>query len=570
MLHKSLIRLLVLLILLSGAPVDTAGLLAQDKSAKQTTKKPASSKKRPTKKKPRTSNKTGSKKSPTKSSKSTRPTTRKKRATTKPPSSKRPTTRKKRPTSTKKPSSRSSRKPTGEIKRKATTRPSSGTSRRPVAKPATTVDPPQINTVKLADDIYNLTDELTSSNRQLEQAISYLRPLPKRQIVRLESKPVFSLSELEKSVRKEPRNSVLQFQLAREYEKRHDLSKAKDIYLRLVYQQPRNPDTHFYLGSFYASIGELGKAEHAFTEALAIDSNHPATLDMIASMSGSQDSFPVAEKPGNLKKHQTDDAAGLITMIKRQLESGNNDRALDLAEQGQNKYPQQGGFYYLQGVALEKRNEHDSARNAYQKATGLNSENLEAHRALADLYFNQGNYLYSALSCAQVIRINSLSITYRYKLGLAYYLAGEWDHAAGAWEDLLHYAPSHTEVRNYLPQVYYILAMEYNRTGEASLGRTTFEKAISVNSNAYSWLPGALTTLGKHYREHKLYKESLASFQEVIELRPKTADTYTELGITYWKMNEKRLARAAWQRSLELDPENNSAHGWLLISRQTG
>jgi tetratricopeptide (TPR) repeat protein len=39
------------------------------------------------------------------------------------------------------------------------------------------------------------------------------------------------------------------------------------------------------------------------------------------------------------------------------------------------------------------------------------------------------------------------------------------------------------------------------------------------------------------------------------------------MGITYWKMGEKQLARAAWERSLELNPDNNDAKGWLVISK---
>ena len=45
MLQKSLIRILVLLVLLSGAPVDTASLYAQERTTRPTTKKPVSSKK---------------------------------------------------------------------------------------------------------------------------------------------------------------------------------------------------------------------------------------------------------------------------------------------------------------------------------------------------------------------------------------------------------------------------------------------------------------------------------------------------------------------------------------------
>ena len=65
-----------------------------------------------------------------------------------------------------------------------------------------------------------------------------------------------------------------------------------------------------------------------------------------------------------------------------------------------------------------------------------------------------------------------------------------------------------------------------------------------------------------------MHKESLAAYQEVVELKPLDAAAYTGMGITYWKMNETQLAKAAWQRSLELNPDSNEARGWLMIAQQ--
>ena len=75
-----------------------------------------------------------------------------------------------------------------------------------------------------------------------------------------------------------------------------------------------------------------------------------------------------------------------------------------------------------------------------------------------------------------------------------------------------------------------------------------------------------MRTLGGFYREKGMYKESLAAYQEAIELKPSDSQTYLGLGITYWKMKEEALAKAAWSRSMELDPTNNDARGWLLLS----
>ena len=77
-----------------------------------------------------------------------------------------------------------------------------------------------------------------------------------------------------------------------------------------------------------------------------------------------------------------------------------------------------------------------------------------------------------------------------------------------------------------------------------------------------------MRSLGKYYREKGMHKESLAAYQEVVELKPMDAAAYTGMGITYWKMNEHQLAKAAWQRSLELNPDSNEARGWLMIAQQ--
>ena len=121
-------------------------------------------------------------------------------------------------------------------------------------------------------------------------------------------------------------------------------------------------------------------------------------------------------------------------------------------------------------------------------------------------------------------------------------------------------------MKDLLPQAYYILAVEYNRVGESGLGQSAFRKALSVNKNSGVWLPGSMRTLGDYYRDKGMFRESLAAYQEAIELKPSDSETYLGLGITYWKMNESGFAKAAWQRSMELDPTSNDARGWLLLA----
>jgi RNA polymerase-associated protein CTR9 len=77
-----------------------------------------------------------------------------------------------------------------------------------------------------------------------------------------------------------------------------------------------------------------------------------------------------------------------------------------------------------------------------------------------------------------------------------------------------------------------------------------------------------MATLGKYYREKRMFRESLVAYQEVLELSPNDATAYMGIGVTYWKMDEKQLARASWERSLQIQPDNNDSRGWLILSAQ--
>ena len=429
---------------------------------------------------------------------------------------------------------------------------------------------PRINTAAYADELFNLTGELQSSNRDLARATRYLYDdSPKKRAININSKPFLSTADFEKEAKLNPENLYIQRQLGLHYENNGNWNKAKDIYLREISKRPQNPDAHFYLGSLYANMGEYLKARNAFEEALAIDPNHRATVDAMSLFVQTKDQRALSMEVLDISsKKAPDGPAQRLNLIRKYLVSGDFEEALLKAEDGNKKYPENVGFVQLKGEAYLKLGDKESAKQEFQRAIKLNPKELQPHVSLADLYFEQGKYVYSALSYSNAVYLTPENADYRYMQGLSYFNANEWGRAASAWEDLLHYRPNDAIVRNLLPQTYYVMAVEFNRIGNPTMGRQSFKNALSVNSNSASWLPGAMATLGKFYREKRMYKESLVAFQEVLELSPNDATAYTGIGITYWEMEEKQLARASWERSLQIKPENNDAKGWLILSVQ--
>ena len=444
------------------------------------------------------------------------------------------------------------------------------TSQPTKAKVPPVSDIPKLSPVKYANEIYNIAEAFELSSRNLARATTVLESSDAKKIERIEIRSSPSTADLEKAARSEPNDFRKQVDLARNYEAGGRFEDAKEIYLMLASQHSFNADAHFHLGSFYARFGQLTKARHAFDEAMDLQPNHRATIEAVATLFGSEEKQNISQDI--LSKSAQKDPSGpgqRMKTIRDNLEKGKYENAAKLASGGQEMFPRQSGFIYLKGMAFEGMGNLDKAKASYQEAIKQDPTHNDSYVALANLYFSQGKHVYAALTYGDAIRIDPSDKDSRFKQGLSYFKANEWSRAANTWEDLLHYDPNHKQVKILLPQAYYILAVEFNRAGESGLGQTSFRKALSVNKNSGVWLPGSMQILGGVYRENGMYRESLAAYQEAIELKPSDAQTYLGLGITYWKMNESGLARAAWNRSMELNPNNNDARGWLLLAGKT-
>jgi tetratricopeptide (TPR) repeat protein len=498
----------------------------------------------------------------------------KKKKSSKKSSSKKKKKKKKKSSSKKKKKSSSKKKKKSSSKKKKksenTGLEESGSTAESIESPSTSNKSKRSNSAAYADELFTLTGELQSSNKELARATRYFNEQDiKPKSVSVDNKPFFTTDDFEKESRLNPDNIYIQRQLGLHYESKGDYDSAKEVYLREVSKNPQNPDSHYFLGSLYANLGEMQKAKFSFEEALYLDPNHGATIEAISMFMGSQEKKDL----GNdllmySSKKAPDGPAKHIASIREAMAGNNYIEALNLSEEASQKYPEQTGFVQLIGENQLKLGRVEEAKRSFQRAIKLDPKEVKPHVSLADLYFEQGKYVYAALSYSDAVYIDPDNSDYRYMQGLSYFNAQEWGRTASSWEDLLNYRPNDPMVKSLLPQAYYIMAVEFNRVGNPSMGRQAFKNALSVNNNHSSWLPGAMAVLGKYYRQKNMYNESLVAYQEVLELTPNNADAYRGMGITYWEMDEKQLARASWERSLEIKPDNNESKGWLILSSQ--
>ena len=521
-------RILICLIMMGALPLSDVGFVQSELSAQQKTKKKKKKKKKSS-------------------------------------SSKKSSKKKKKSSKKKRKSSKKKKKSSDEEKSNDDT-----AKAEAIESPSQTKSTNRNNSASYADELFNLTGELQASNKELARATRYFyEEETKNKPVSLDSKPYFSTEDFEKESKLNPDNLYIQRQLGLHYEANGDYTSAKEVYLREVSKNPYNPDSHYYLGSLYSNLGEYQKAKFSFEEALYLDPNHEATIEAMSMFIQTDEQRQVSnDLLGYSSEKEPEGPARQINMIREAMASNDYVEALNMAEEGVERYPEQTTFMHLVGENQLKLGRPEDAKRSYQRAIKINPKNIQSNISLADLYFSQGKYVYAALSYSDAVYLEPNNSDYRYMQGLSYFNAHEWGRTAAAWEDLLHYRPNDPIVNTLLPQTYYIMAVEYNRVGNPAMGRQAFKNALSINNNHSSWLPGAMSVLGKYYREKNMFNESLVAFQEVLELTPNNADAYMGIGITYWEMDEKQLARASWERSLEIKPDNNESKGWLILTSQ--
>ena len=142
-------------------------------------------------------------------------------------------------------------------------------------------------------------------------------------------------------------------------------------------------------------------------------------------------------------KKAPDGPAQHINTIREIMAAGDFIEALNKAQEASEKYPTHNGFIYLIGENHLKLGRTEEAKRSFQKAIKLNPKDLQSHVALADLYFEQGRYVYAALSYSDAVYLDSDNADYRYMQGLSYFNAYEWGRTAASWEDLLHLSLIH-------------------------------------------------------------------------------------------------------------------------------
>lgn len=220
------------------------------------------------------------------------------------------------------------------------------------------------------------------------------------------------------------------FETASELFHKQSLKKAKLLFEEVINLNPRHTEAFFYMGNIFHIEGELGKAIKAFNKVLSFDPNHTdasISLSVILNDIGQYEEAQKIFEQAN-KKVKNKDQGVADPHINKKFSL----KHFELAEM----------YFSYQRF--------DEALFEYNKAIGLDPDNLEIRIKLAKVYSKKG-YLSKAFEELRRLKAEAPNyIPARVALGLLHYGKGNTIEAQTEWQSALHKDPSNQELQMYI------------------------------------------------------------------------------------------------------------------------
>jgi tetratricopeptide (TPR) repeat protein len=172
----------------------------------------------------------------------------------------------------------------------------------------------------------------------------------------------------------------------------------------------------------------------------------------------------------------------LLKLGQVQAAEGSVDQALMTYQQSIKDHPREIAFYILAGEMYGSQNKWDQAKDMYQRALAIQSDNPLASNNLAYVMLQQGGNVDVALAMAQTARRGMPdSPNAADTLGWAYYQKGVYQSAIEMFQESLRLSQKDGSADD--PTVHYHLGLAYQRTKQLLSARQEMERALKLDPN---------------------------------------------------------------------------------------
>ncbi len=354
------------------------------------------------------------------------------------------------------------------------------------------------------------------------------------------------------AVEQAPENLSLRATFANRLAKQGDVEAAEQVLVEAV-ESFRSAGAWNMLANFYRSRGDAEKALQAIEKVSELrgggnDQLRFTQADLLIDLGEMDRAEEIArslDEPTYAKLLR-----GRMLLVK-----GDAEGALALFEQGTRAWPNNAGARYLAGIAALRLGDFERAASELREAIRVDVKATEASRVLARLHYQRGHY-------ADAVRFSRMAVRRR-----GSDLSEVLTIAARSFTSLEQYenARSAIEALGRLPgreaaSVVELAELERRSSGPAAAVRAIDASGLDLTdpSNAV-----VLRQLAEQLFAADRASDALTRIDAVVAKSPDAADFHAIRGSTLLRLGRAADARAAFERALELDPENGMSYAGL-------
>lgn len=362
-----------------------------------------------------------------------------------------------------------------------------------------------------------------------------------------------AVKEFTEVLKLEPAELGSKLQLARIYVSQGKASEALSFATDVVRAQPQNAIARIVQVDALMATGNLQKAASEAKAVSAALPDIPEPHMQLARIALAQRDYPAAERSFERARQlfgsdaRAMDAFGGI--VAARVESGHLADAHTIVDEQIRRNPKSAPLYLYSAGIYRAERDQSRVEAALKRALEIDGENLAAMSELAQFYSDQESFDEARKYLEGVVAKQPKAIWAHTLIAIGLERQGRIAEAQQRYEKILQIDPDAAMAANNL-------AMLYIASGDnLDLALQHAQGAKRVMPNA----PEIDDTLGLVYLKKRLPDLAIASFKSAVAADQKNGEYAYHLGMAYEQKEDKRQARAMFERALALSPDFQGA-----------
>ena len=331
--------------------------------------------------------------------------------------------------------------------------------------------------------------------------------------------------------------------------RRNDEALLEETGGRLMILQPASPEGYIIHAQGLYLKRDLPGAEADLKRAIAAAPENPAGYARLGDLRFSQKKLDEAEQMYNeaLKRNPSDlDATtGLVNIA---LQKKDAPKAARLLEEQIAKSPSS-SLYVLLGQVEMRNQDSAKAEAAFQKATELDQNNINAFLMLASTQISRGSVDQAMDAYHRAIQSNPRDVRVYVALGSLLETRNQWQEAEDLYRKALAIQPEYALAANNLSY----LMLEHGGDLSVALSLAQIGRKGMPDS------PNSADTLGWAFYKQGVYGSAIDLFQEAIKENAQNPTYHYHLGLAYQKANNFEMAKKQLEYTLQISPNFTQA-----------